>query len=583
MFRNRILKKIICILTFLVIISTFVSGSYSLSLKTPNPSVKEAINKTGILIHNNTPDPTVGTFSGEWSILCLARGGIKVPQSYYDKYYSNVVKTLKECDGILHNMKYTEYSRVILGLTSIGKDPRNVGGYNLLEKLADFKKVIKQGINGPIFALIALDTNNYEIPQVKGIEAQTTRDMLIDYILSKEITQKSGTVGGWALRGNVPDPDITAMALQSLAPYKNDEKVRPYIERALNVLSELQNKKGGYESWGTTNSESVDQVIVALCALGIDPAKDERFIKEDGSWLISNLLTFYVKGGGFKHVLDMDIDAMATDQGMYALVAYQRFVDGKNRLYDMTDVNKTLDTGDNPDLDKDDNKDDYDKDSNNENNSSTLINNGGNSLGTYSSSANNSINKSNNISSSNNKSKDKEATIVVKSIYEGEKDGLIAENKKCIIVEFPKKNDKVSVVFNKKYKLYYSEELSKLSKSPTYISLIDKSIEKDVLLEMKNYEFKENEIDEILFGDINDDKVVNAQDILNIQSILNGKLSRPNDKKILAANVSVDSKIDNGDIDSIISKFTSNKKYKIFTIYDDKEDNNDDDKGGEGA
>ena len=100
---------------------------------------------------------------------------------------------------------------------------------------------------------------------------------------------------------------------------------------------------------------------------------------------------------------------------------------------------------------------------------------------------------------------------------------------------------------------------------------------------MKNYEFKENEIDEILFGDINDDKVVNAQDILNIQSILNGKLSRPNDKKILAANVSVDSKIDNGDIDSIISKFTSNKKYKIFTIYDDKKDNNDDDKGGEGA
>ena len=581
---NRILKKIICVLTFLVMISTCITRSYSLSLKIPNPSIKEAINKTGILIHNNTPNPTIGTFSGEWSILCLARGGIKVPQSYYDKYYSNVVKTLQECDGILHNMKYTEYSRVILGLTSIGKDPRNVGGYNLLEKLADFKKVIKQGINGPIFALIALDTNNYEIPVVEGVEVQTTRDMLIDYILSKEITQKSGTVGGWALRGNVPDPDITAMALQSLAPYKNDEKIKPYIERALNVLSQLQNKKGGYESWGTENSESVDQVIVALCALGIDPGKDERFIKEDGSWLISNLLTFYVKGGGFKHVLDMDMDAMATDQGMYALVAYQRFLDGKNRLYDMTDVNKTIDIGDNPDLDKDDNN--YvDNGGNpnsgkNENNSSNIISDEGNILQIYSSGENNSPGKLNSTYSSNKILKDREATIIVKSIYEGEENGLIPENKRCIIVEFPKKNDKELVIFNEKHKLYYSEELSKLSKSPTYISLIEKNIEKDTLLEIKNYDFKENEVDEILFGDINGDKVVNAQDVLNIQSVLNGKLSLTNDKAILAANVSMDSKIDNGDIDSIISKFTSNKKYKIFTIYDSDEKDKTKVKGG---
>lgn len=570
MFRNRILKKIICILTFVVMITTCLSGSYALSLKTPNPSVKEAINNTGILIHKNTPDPNVGTFSGEWSILCLARGGIKIPQSYYDKYYSNVVKTLKECDGVLHNMKYTEYSRVILGLTSIGKDPRNVGGYNLLEKLADFNKVIKQGINGPIFALIAFDTNNYEIPIVDGVKVQTSREKLIDYILSKEIDG-----GGWALSGKVPDPDITAMALQSLAPYKNEEKVKPYINRAIKVLSKLQNDKGGYSSWGTTNSESVDQVIVALCALGIDPGKDERFIKGD-CWLISNLMRFYVKGGGFKHVENMEIDAMATDQGMYALVAYQRFLEGKNRLYYMTDAKETLSTGENPDLVKPNDDKDNNKDDNNQNSSGGTINQDNNSVSngnsnSLSSNNSNSSGSSNTSGNTRNSSKNnKDATINLKIIYEGEKDGLIPENKKCIVVEFPKRDDQVGVMYDEESNLYYSEELSKLSKSPTYIGLISKDSKKEDLINMKKYKFMKEKGEEVTFGDLNNDKIVNGQDLLNLQSVLNGKMKISKDKEIIAANVTIDSKIDNGDIDSIINKFVSNEDYKVFSIYKDE-------------
>ena len=310
----------------------------SINLIQPNPSVKEAINETAALMYGNTPDPKIGTLAGEWTVLSLARAGYNVPESYYEKYYTNIENELKEKNGVLHKVKYTEYSRLILALTAIGKDVTNVGGYNLLEKLADFNTVIRQGINGPIFALIALDTNNYEIPIVEGVKVQTTRDMLIDYILDKEITDKDGVVGGWALSGKVPDPDITAMALQSLAKYKNNEKVKPYINRAVQVLADIQKDTGGYSSWGSINSESVAQVIVALTALGIDPAKDTRFIKGEGNWLISAIMEFYVKGGGFKHVLDQELNGMATDQGMYALVAYDRFVDGKSSLYDMTDV-----------------------------------------------------------------------------------------------------------------------------------------------------------------------------------------------------------------------------------------------------
>lgn len=309
----------------------------SVDLINPNPSLKDAINETAALMYKNTPNPAIGTSSGEWTILSLARAGYDVPQSYYDKYYANVEKEIQEKEGLLSNVKYTEYSRLILGLTSIGRDVTNVAGYNLLEKLADFNSVKKQGINGPIFALIALDTNKYEIPAMPNVGVQTSRDMLIDYILEKEITSKDGKIGGWALSGKVPDPDITAMALQSLAPYKDDEKVKPYINRAVQVLAEIQQDNAGYSSWGSINSESIAQVIVALTALGIDPTTDSRFIKGEGNWIVSAIMEFYVEGGGFKHILAGNRDGMATDQGMYALVAYDRFVNGKNSLYDMTD------------------------------------------------------------------------------------------------------------------------------------------------------------------------------------------------------------------------------------------------------
>ena len=90
---------------------------------------------------------------------------IRVPANYYDDYYARVEKYVKNCAGVLHERKYTEYSRVILALTAIGRDPSNVAGYNLLTPLGDFEKTIWQGLNGPIWALIALDSGSYDIPE----------------------------------------------------------------------------------------------------------------------------------------------------------------------------------------------------------------------------------------------------------------------------------------------------------------------------------------------------------------------------------------------------------------------------------
>lgn len=299
--------------------------------------VKKYIEETGALLQKTVSNPVVGSIGGEWTVLSLARSGINVPDSYYAKYYSNVEKKLKETSGKLHNTKYTEYDRVILALGSIGKDVTKVAGYDLTKPLADFNTLLKQGLNGPVWALIALDSKGYKIPVDKDVAVQTTRDKLVEYILSKEIKG-----GGWSLTSEAPaDTDITAMALQALSGYRGNEKVEAAVQRALSFLSATQQKDGSFKStWSNeASSESISQVIVALTSLNIDPKKDKRFIK-NGNDTLTALLAFYAEGGGFKHTLKGELDPMATDQGMYALVAYERFSKGQNSLYDMGNIKK---------------------------------------------------------------------------------------------------------------------------------------------------------------------------------------------------------------------------------------------------
>ena len=267
-------------------------------------------------------------FGSEWLVIALARSGKNVPDSYYD----SVVKVVQEAGGELSDKKFTEYSRTILALTAIGKDPADVGGYDLLSKLADMDDVTYQGLNGAIFALIALDSGKYDVPAVKAGGNQTTRDGLVAYILGQQLSD-----GGWALSGNNADPDMTAMALQALAPYRaGDAAVQTAVDKAIRTLSDLQQADGGYSSWGTLNSESCAQVLIALATLGIDPATDGRFVK-NGLTVLDALLA-YALDDGFRHTAEGKADAIATEQALCALTAYARLLDGRTALYDMTDA-----------------------------------------------------------------------------------------------------------------------------------------------------------------------------------------------------------------------------------------------------
>lgn len=278
---------------------------------------------------------TAGTSGGEWVALGLARSG-SISNTLAEQYAQAAYQYVKKKgSSTMSDSKSTENSRMILALTSIGKDPSDVAGYDLLEPLADLDYVKSQGINGPIFALIALDSHDYEIPKVVAGKTQTTRDALIDTILAAQLSD-----GGWNVNGNGADADMTAMAIQALAPYYNSNaKVKSAVDDALKRLSQMQEDNGGYTSWGTSNAESVAQVIVALTSLGIDPASDGRFIK-NGYSTLDALATFYNDKGGFKHSQsDMTAsNGLATEQAYYALASWYRLKNGKTSLYDMSDV-----------------------------------------------------------------------------------------------------------------------------------------------------------------------------------------------------------------------------------------------------
>ena len=293
----------------------------------------DTVTDTAAYMYRTVKDPQVGSIGGEWAVLGLARSGYEVPEEYYQKYYATVESYVKACDGVLHDKKYTEYSRLIVALSSIGKDARDVAGYDLTKPLGDYGKTIWQGLNGPIWALIALDSKDYPMPENPEAATQATRQMYVDELLARELPD-----GGWTLTGGEPDVDITAMTLQALAKYREQPDAAAAVERGLAVLSSLQEPDGGYVSWGSSNSESVAQVIVALTELGV-PLDDERFTK-NGITVEDALLPSAQENGAFVHVRDGSggDDGMATEQAFYALAAIHRAETGETTLYDMTDV-----------------------------------------------------------------------------------------------------------------------------------------------------------------------------------------------------------------------------------------------------
>ena len=306
------------------------------------PNFDKVYADTKKYIQNKVPAPVVAYDRGEWAVLGLARAGVELSDAYIQAYYDKVVAYVKAnigSDGILRKPDdkntpvITDNERIILALTAIGKDPANVGGKNLLTALQD-RNIMQvtdtsdTDINGLVFGLLALNSGNY------------TQD---SYWLVQAILTQQNADGSWSASAETKpasDVDMTAMALQALAPYYNeggDTTVNTAVDKALQWLSDK------YKGKGYTSAESCAQVVVALSALQLNANSDSSFVKTvDGAptSVLGDLLRYYLgEGQGFKHAASLKTaDQKATEQALYAMAAYERYCRRTNALYDMTDA-----------------------------------------------------------------------------------------------------------------------------------------------------------------------------------------------------------------------------------------------------
>lgn len=314
---------------------------------------------------------SAGSTAGDWYPIALGRLGY---EDDYEAYLAVIKENIRQRysqNGKLSSVKATEWHRISLAILAMGGTPDNFGTDalgNRINLIADgtynrgmTTSLGRQGINGWIWGLITVDAMRYEIPD----HACNTRTDMILEILRQQLAD-----GGFALSGSTSDPDMTAMAVQALAPYYNSEEVYRYQEQAtgidrmktvrqvidecLTYLSKIQLDTGDYTSWGTQNVESTAQTVIALCSLGIDIQTDERFIK-NGNSLIDAIMRYRMQDGGFVHSFTYDEEnpsslpdqsnSMAGEQVLCAMAAIWRQQNGLRPFYDFRPEADTATTG----------------------------------------------------------------------------------------------------------------------------------------------------------------------------------------------------------------------------------------------
>ena len=263
---------------------------------------------------------SAGIGSSDWLAIGISRFGFEEDYEAYLTALSQRAKDLSDTDNA------TEWQRCAITASAMGGDPADLDGIDLVKGgvygRGENNSVGKQGLNGWIFALLTLDTMGYKTPE----GAEFDRERILDEIVSSQNTD-----GGFSLSKSESDIDITAMALQAIAPYYNDfsrDDVRKSADKAVEYLSGKQDSSGTFGS-----AEADSQVTIALCSLGIDPEADSRFVKN--SDLLTALLSYQNSDGGFSHEKGGDSDELATGQALCALAAQKRYELTMRRIYDM--------------------------------------------------------------------------------------------------------------------------------------------------------------------------------------------------------------------------------------------------------
>ena len=263
-------------------------------------------------------------YGDEWNVFLMERMGRTVSAQQKQSYLDSIVKTYENPKNSA--LKPTTIARVVLAVTALGEDAANVGGVDLIDLLCR-GKFMTAGSNEPIWALIALDSAGYTVPA----GAAWDRQKLID----RALTYQNPDNGGFGLNGNDEvGTDMTAMAIQALAPYRKDPKVQTAIDAGLGYLKHEMDRNCDF---GT--SETIAQVIIALGCLDQDPLDPANgFVRSSARDLVTALCAYKMDDGGFRHLMaENKSQNMSTLQALMAFESYRRVKAGQPNLYDMTE------------------------------------------------------------------------------------------------------------------------------------------------------------------------------------------------------------------------------------------------------
>ena len=327
-------KFLATILAFSMLMVPVKASEISTQVEQTSAGLSALGGKPGKLLGEGKAFPA-GTSVCDWVAMALALTGSEENYSAYRDDLQNYVEEAYEKNGGLERVKSTTYHRVILVVLALGGDPTHFGAKpdgTAIDLVADGTYAFAgdslgaQGLNGWIYGLLALDASGVEVPG----NAKFTRENMLRAIVDAQEPD-----GGFGLTAGKSDVDITAMALQALAPYEDDY---PHtIENALNYLAETMDDSCHYSSYGAKNVESSAQVILALCALGIDPVEDNRFCRGERN-ILTGLENFRQPDNTFAHTPEeTEGNFLATAQTLLAQSALQKLRDGEGWIYDFTD------------------------------------------------------------------------------------------------------------------------------------------------------------------------------------------------------------------------------------------------------
>lgn len=328
----------------------------ALTLITEN--AKKAQETLAETIFNTTFDggkkvPGIEDVNGLYTVFSLARAGFKA-DSFYDDVYEKINAQL--CTLHMTGKVYDEtndtyitekniikdgyasqtYAKIALCVEAIGRDASDIGGFNLIDKLADKSVYNASSIySRESMILFALDTAAASIPEGDNY---LTRAELINTLVD-DVDNQIDTAILW---GSI---DSAAMAIQPLAPYVKKEvpnvskaAVTLACEKALKFIETMQSADGTYgDSYSSNNVWTLSQVMITAGLFGCDTLSER-----DGSDFIKNGKTLFDAAGSFINVTDKAVDenlmSFQPEQLLRGLNSCIRSADNQNSLFDAGDI-----------------------------------------------------------------------------------------------------------------------------------------------------------------------------------------------------------------------------------------------------